>query len=208
MYLQPPGIFRGTKNRLFSTWNEIYATERGSACPSLAFLATINYVTEDLRAFISRYPSHLSSAQIIRIQTYGLSIYNMLFKNFIYHASWALPVANAAGKTDVPLFVTNKCGETIWPGLFTSNGTGPDSLGFELTTGSTRNLSVLSDWNGRIWGRTNCTFDDKGMGSCGTGSCGDKMECAATVSYIMDIERTLLMIDIRAKLPHSPNSTC
>jgi len=109
----------------------------------------------------------------------------MLLKNFIYYAAWALPVTNAAGKTDVPLLVTNRCRDTIWPGLFTSNGTGPDSLGFELTTGSTRNLSVLSDWNGRIWGRTNCTFDDKGVGHCGTGDCGGKLECTGTVSGIM-----------------------
>jgi hypothetical protein len=121
-------------------------------------------------------PVHISNI-------YGLII-NMLLNNFIYHALWVLPVANAAGKkTAVPLLVTNKCRDTIWPGLFTSNGTGPESLGFELTTESTRNLSVLSDWNGRIWGRTNCTFDDKGLGSCGTGNCGGKLECSITVSF-------------------------
>ncbi|TID12847.1 Osmotin thaumatin-like protein [Venturia nashicola] len=104
----------------------------------------------------------------------------MSLRNFMYHASWILPVANAAGKTEVPLLVTNSCRDTVWPGLFTSGGTGPETMGFELTTGSTRNLSVLSDWNGRIWGRTNCTFDGKGVGSCGTGACGTSLVCSAT----------------------------
>lgn len=121
----------------------------------------------------------------------------MLLQNFIYLAAWVLPVVNAAGKTDVPLLVTNNCRETVWPGLFTSNGGGPDSLGFELKTKSSRNLTVISDWNGRIWGRTNCTFDDKGVGSCGTGACGTALECVATVSLPTPIEELneLLMIE-------------
>ncbi|QDS74096.1 hypothetical protein FKW77_009650 [Venturia effusa] len=106
----------------------------------------------------------------------------MSLKNSIYHASLSLvlAVANAAGKTDIPLLVTNNCRDTVWPGLFTSNGSGPESTGFELSAGSSRNLSVLSDWNGRIWGRTNCTFNGDRVGSCGTGACGTSLECSAT----------------------------
>ncbi|GKF86394.1 G-type lectin S-receptor-like serine/threonine-protein kinase, partial [Tanacetum coccineum] len=37
---------------------------------------------------------------------------------------------------------------------------------------------VTNSWDGVIWGRTNCTFDQFGQGSCITGDCGShEMEC-------------------------------
>lgn len=105
----------------------------------------------------------------------------MLFKLLIQHTVYFLPFARAA---TVPLLITNRCRETIWPGLYTANGTGPKDLGFELASRSTRNLSVFSDWNGRVWGRTNCSFDGAGMGRCGSGDCGGRLGCGGIVSFL------------------------
>ena len=93
----------------------------------------------------------------------------------------------------VPLVVTSLCSETIYPGIVTQSGTPPTSGGFELQTGQQMNLTVGADWQGRVWGRTNCSFNSQGTGpanaggnngggsACGTGDCGGIISCKATV---------------------------
>lgn len=92
-----------------------------------------------------------------------------------------------------PLVVSNLCKDTIWPGIVTQSGTSPTVSGFQLTTGQTMNLTVSADWQGRVWGRTNCSFNSAGTGpssiggfngygqACGTGDCGGIVNCKATV---------------------------
>ena len=82
----------------------------------------------------------------------------------------------------------NNCGETIWPGIGTQAGKGPTSSGFALASGSVRSLMVSEDWQGRIWGRTNCSFNEDGTRSssggakaCETGDCGGVLNCVNTV---------------------------
>lgn len=94
----------------------------------------------------------------------------------------------------VPLSIVNQCAETIYPGIATQAGTPPSTQGFELTSGSTVNLTVGQDWQGRVWGRTNCSFNSYGTGpsnnggnngggaACGTGDCGGVVNCQGTVS--------------------------
>lgn len=87
----------------------------------------------------------------------------------------------------VPFVVSNMCNETIYPGIVTQGGTGPSSTGFELTSGTNKSQTVSSNWQGRVWGRTNCTFNSQGYAqgggvACGTGDCGGAVECQATVS--------------------------
>lgn len=83
----------------------------------------------------------------------------------------------------VPLLITNNCADTIWPGIYTTAGTGPGTGGFELAAGANRSLEVGSDWYGRVWGRTNCTSPSDGVLTCTTGSCG-QMDCTqASVSH-------------------------
>lgn len=90
----------------------------------------------------------------------------------------ALSLAQQQTPSDTrTLTVTNNCPYTIWPGLLTSNGTGPATTGFELAATSNRSVTVGWDWVGRIWGRTNCTFGADGAGHCLTGDCGNKLEC-------------------------------
>lgn len=111
----------------------------------------------------------------------------------IHHMKRA-PVAWVVERdSSVPLVVSNKCAETIYPGILTQSGTPPSSSGFKLNTGETKNLTVSQDWQGRVWGRTNCSFNSAGTGpsntggnngggsACGTGDCGGVVKCKGTV---------------------------
>ena len=92
-----------------------------------------------------------------------------------------------------PLMISNQCPEVIYPGVGTQAGVGPPVGGFRLGPGETRNFTVSGDWQGRVWGRTNCTFNADGTGpdhsggnngggaACGTGDCGGVVNCKGTV---------------------------
>lgn len=91
-----------------------------------------------------------------------------------------------------PLVVQNSCGETIYPAVLTQSGTGPGTGGFQLSPGSSRTLSVGKSWQGRVWGRTNCSFNGGGGGSgpaCTTGDCGSTVSCQGAVSYVHSSSR-------------------
>lgn len=86
------------------------------------------------------------------------------------------------GNTNTPMVVSNWCSDTIWPGILTQGGTGPQNTGFQLSSGSNQTFSVSSDWQGRVWGRTNCSFNSQGQSSgngqaCSTGDCGSVLAC-------------------------------
>lgn len=82
---------------------------------------------------------------------------------------------------NTPLTISNQCGETIYPGILTQGGTGPGTGGFQLTAGSNSTLMVSENWQGRVWGRTNCTFNGNAGGTCSTGDCGGVVSCTGTV---------------------------
>jgi hypothetical protein len=82
----------------------------------------------------------------------------------------------------IPLKITNKCQETIWPGIATQHGVGPGTGGFELASGDSRNFWVGPTWQGRAWGRTNCTVNGDSC-TCKTGDCFGKLDCEFTVSF-------------------------
>jgi beta-mannosidase len=94
-------------------------------------------------------------------------------------------------KLDItPLLVTNRCPESIWPGISTQSGTGPGENGFKLEPGETKNQTVSEDWQGRVWGRTNCTFNSDGTAAesgrgkaCGSGDCNGALNCQVGVCY-------------------------
>jgi hypothetical protein len=53
---------------------------------------------------------------------------------------------------------------------------------FRLSPGDNHTLHVSQDWQGRIWGRTNCSFNDAGESTgdgrqCSTGDCGPFLQC-------------------------------
>ncbi|KUJ23589.1 Osmotin, thaumatin-like protein [Mollisia scopiformis] len=92
----------------------------------------------------------------------------------------------------IPLVISNNCGDTIWPGIGTQAGTGAGTGGFELSSGDSKALTVSPDWQGRVWGRTNCSFNVAGTGAsnlngnngagaaCSTGDCGGVLSCVLT----------------------------
>lgn len=117
-----------------------------------------------------------------------------------HHLPGAIIVKMVLWQDTVPLLITNNCADTIWPGIYTTAGTGPGTGGFELAAGANRSLEVGSDWYGRIWGRTNCTSPSDGVLTCTTGSCG-QMDCTqASVSrnpnsgHVVSEERYLTLV--------------
>ncbi|GAA5991684.1 hypothetical protein JCM11641_000953 [Rhodosporidiobolus odoratus] len=76
--------------------------------------------------------------------------------------------------------VKNNCAFPIWPAIFTSAGTAPaHPTGWEAAAGSSVSFEVAENWNGRLWGRTDCYFDGSGLpNTCSTGSCNGGLECA------------------------------
>jgi len=94
--------------------------------------------------------------------------------------------------TPIPIYITNNCHENVWPGIGTQNGQGPGTGGFLLVPAEQRVLFVSPDWQGRIWGRTNCSFNADGSGpfnlnglggdgtACMTGDCFGKLSCEFT----------------------------
>ena len=87
------------------------------------------------------------------------------------------------GNDKVQLVITNRCESTMWPGLATQSGVGPGTGGFELASGKSKKLWVASNWQGRIWGRTNCTVNGESC-ACETGDCFAKLDCEFSVSGI------------------------
>ncbi|KAI9668636.1 MAG: hypothetical protein M1831_001075 [Alyxoria varia] len=89
-----------------------------------------------------------------------------------------------------PVVITNECGEDVYPAILTQSGRGPGIGGFSLTPGSQRTLEVGEAWQGRVWGRTNCTFNSAGTGpggarsgrACITGDCGGIVDCRGAAS--------------------------
>ncbi|KAI0534048.1 thaumatin family protein [Xylaria digitata] len=76
----------------------------------------------------------------------------------------------------IPLIVTNNCPDTLWPGIASQAGDAPETHGFELGPGKSRNLTVGPTWAGRVWGRTNCTVGGD-TATCQTGDCLGKLNC-------------------------------
>lgn len=76
----------------------------------------------------------------------------------------------------IPLVVTNNCEATIWPGIATQAGTGPGTGGFELEPGENKTRWVGSNWQGRVWGRSNCMVNGD-LCACKTGDCFLKLDC-------------------------------
>lgn len=90
-----------------------------------------------------------------------------------------------------PLLVTNNCPEVIYPGISTQSGEGPKENGFKLDPGKSYNQTVSEDWQGRVWGRTNCSFNDDGTKpknggpkACGSGDCNGIVNCKVGVSSV------------------------
>lgn len=138
--------------------------------------------------------SHMRSGRCFRTQSRLILLLLLLLRiapyaDGIHHMERA-PLAWVNRRADNrPLIISNKCPETIYPGIGTQAGTGPETQGFQLTPGQSRSLEVSADWQGRVWGRTNCSFNAAGTAplssgtgvACTTGDCGGTVNCRGTV---------------------------
>ncbi|KAG8646166.1 pathogenesis-related thaumatin-like protein 3.5 [Manihot esculenta] len=75
----------------------------------------------------------------------------------------------------------NNCKGTIWPAIITK-GDNNRGDGFVLKPAQTASYTASSGWSGRIWARTGCNFNNNGVGSCQTGSCGTSLNCSGPSS--------------------------
>src|ERR1700761_5203690 len=102
---------------------------------------------------------------------------------FAFLFTTLLLLAASGNSQNTPMLVANWCVEDIYPGLLTQGGNGPQQNGFHLAPGSNQTIYVSSNWQGRVWGRTNCTFDSSGQAqggsnsACSTGDCGGALSC-------------------------------
>ncbi|OWM84913.1 hypothetical protein CDL15_Pgr027700 [Punica granatum] len=71
--------------------------------------------------------------------------------------------------------IVNNCKETVWPGI--THGENFNGSGFALKPGQSAVYTAPAGWGGRIWGRTGCSFDGSGHGTCQTGGCGTSINC-------------------------------
>nr|AAR21072.1 PR5 allergen Jun r 3.2 precursor [Juniperus rigida] len=70
--------------------------------------------------------------------------------------------------------IRNQCGYTVW-------AAGLPGGGKRLDQGQTWTLNLAAGTaSARFWGRTGCTFDASGKGSCKTGDCGGQLSCTVS----------------------------
>jgi hypothetical protein len=95
------------------------------------------------------------------------------------------PVAPMGAMDDRRDFVfINRCSQPVWVG-FDSKQAKPEGGGFRLDAGQTRTVVIPGgEWQGRFWGRTGCSFDAGGAGTCETGSCEGGLRCTAATRAV------------------------
>jgi len=101
----------------------------------------------------------------------------MASKSFMAALAMAL-LLGCVGVSGTVFTVVNSCSYTVWPGVLTgNNGASLNGGGFALTSGQSTPVTAPAGWSGRFWGRTGCTFDASGAGSCATADCGSGLMC-------------------------------
>lgn len=97
----------------------------------------------------------------------------MGFLNFLLTCTVLTITLLSTSAQAASFLIQNKCAYTVWAAANPGGGQ-------MLPTGHTWTLDVTaSTHSGRIWGRTNCTFNTNGTGSCQTGDCGGLLRCTA-----------------------------
>jgi hypothetical protein len=147
-------------------------------------------------------PQPITSISIARLCAAFFLLGGLPLAEGLHHMAIKAPLKTNRRKTDItPLLVTNRCPESIWPGISTQSGSGPSENGFELKPGETKNQTVSEDWQGRLWGRTNCSFNDDGSAAasgrgkaCATGDCAGALNCKTGVGPAMGCNKPLLTV--------------
>lgn len=147
-----------------------------------AFASFLWYCTQLLRS--PRLPVALASLALTSAVTEIEALHHMKRDPLVY--------VNRRDDTR-ELKITNDCPNDLYPGISTQGGSTPSQSGFKLSSGNSQTLWVSADWQGRVWGRTNCSFNSGGTGSsnnggnngggsaCTTGDCNGVVNCKVTV---------------------------
>ncbi|CDP09785.1 unnamed protein product [Coffea canephora] len=99
----------------------------------------------------------------------------MRFLNFLLFSTvLIITLLSTSTVTEAATFeIQNDCNYTVWAAARPGGGR-------RLTTGQTWTINVENGTAGRIWARTNCSFDGSGRGSCQTGDCSGVLQCTAS----------------------------
>eukprot|EP00253_Pinus_taeda_P027153 PITA_27153 len=98
-------------------------------------------------------------------RTFAVSIYVTAILALIFNVY-------LQGATGVTFVVQNQCSYTVWAAGIPVGG------GKALGQGQSWSVDVPAGTSaGRFWGRTGCSFDASGKGSCSTGDCGAVLSC-------------------------------
>ncbi|KAK4218994.1 thaumatin family-domain-containing protein [Rhypophila decipiens] len=131
-------------------------------------------------------PWKLSSALLVSLLLLQVQAQQLKFQAPPANQKWS----RKSDDTPTPLIITNNCPDPVWPGIGTQNGIGPGTGGFTLSSTLSVQLWVSPNWQGRVWGRTNCSFNEDGTGpsnlngvngngaACLTGDCFGVLDCA------------------------------
>lgn len=107
------------------------------------------------------------------------------------------PPTNSLGSFQVTF--RNRCATTVWPAWGKSggleNGVIDTQIWLPMSPQSERTITVYGGLRALFfWGRTGCSFDEAGVGSCATGDCGG-FDCQGgipTNATVFDLERGFL----------------
>jgi hypothetical protein len=128
-------------------------------------------------------PFPLSVPRALQFSLLGVSIPTALAVHHMQRIPPQLDKWQNGGSNTTPLIIINQCPDDIYPAIGTQSGTGPSTNGFLLNSGDRNNLTVSQDWQGRVWGRANCSFSsnggpaDGGYKACGSGDCNGQLNC-------------------------------
>ncbi|KAF7056523.1 hypothetical protein CFC21_063921 [Triticum aestivum] len=78
-----------------------------------------------------------------------------------------------AGAGAAVFTITNWCPDMVYP----ASSKDVLGLGFGLPSGDTMHTGASAGSSGKIWGRTGCTLDAHGNGTCETGDCAGQQVC-------------------------------
>lgn len=92
------------------------------------------------------------------------------------HPAKSAPVPKP-GKGQRLLTIVNRMPMTIWPAAAPNPAHPMAATGWRLDPGASVSVIIPDHWNARVWGRTGCTFDRRGVGHCQTGDCNGRLQC-------------------------------
>lgn len=93
---------------------------------------------------------------------------------FSFIVVYAHTLVGPDGRT---ITITNNTSQTIWAAAAGNAGfAAPNNGGWEMAPGAKVSVTVANNWQGRFWGRTECTFNGSNN-PCATANCGPSLQC-------------------------------